>query len=46
MTSWLALTQGIWYGAMVAAATVGASVGFILIGNVRFERWPAARSSG
>jgi MFS family permease len=38
VTSWLALTQGIWYGAMVAAATVGASVGFILIGNVRFER--------
>jgi len=37
VTSWLGLTQGIWYGAMVAAATVGASVGFVLIGNVRFE---------
>jgi Transmembrane secretion effector len=43
VTSWLGLTQGIWYGAMVAAATVGASVGFVLVANVRFEpragRW-------
>ena len=43
VTSWLGLTQGIWYGAMVAAATVGSSVGFILVANVRFEhragRW-------
>jgi MFS family permease len=37
VTSWLGLTQGIWYAGMVAAATVGASVGFILIANVRFE---------
>jgi Transmembrane secretion effector len=37
VTSWLGLTQGIWYGAMVAAATVGSSVGFVLIANVRFE---------
>ncbi len=46
VTSWLGLTQGIWYGAMVAAATVGASVGFVLIANVRFEphagRWMIA----
>jgi len=43
VTSWLGLTQGIWYGAMVAAATVGASVGFVLVANARFEphagRW-------
>jgi hypothetical protein len=43
VTSWLGLTQGIWYGAMVAAATVGSSVGFVLVANVRFEpragRW-------
>jgi hypothetical protein len=37
VTSWLGLTQGIWYGAMVAAATVGSSVGFVLIANVRYE---------
>ncbi|MCI4365207.1 MAG: MFS transporter [Thermoplasmata archaeon] len=39
VTTWLGLTQGIWYGAMVAAATVGASVGFVLVANVRFEPW-------
>jgi MFS family permease len=37
VTTWLGLTEGIWYGAMVAAATVGASVGFVLVANVRFE---------
>ncbi len=37
VTSWLGMTQGIWYGAMLAAATVGASVGFVLIARVRFE---------
>ena len=38
VTTWLGATQGVWYGAMVATATVGASVGFILIPRVRFER--------
>ncbi|MGP8071954.1 MAG: MFS transporter [Thermoplasmata archaeon] len=37
VTTWLGATQGIWYGAMVAAATVGASVGFVVIARVRFE---------
>jgi MFS family permease len=37
VTTWLGESQGIWYGAMVAAATVGASVGFVLIARVRFE---------
>jgi len=37
VTTWLGATQGFWYGAMVAAATVGASVGFVLIARVRFE---------
>jgi MFS family permease len=40
VTSWLGLTQGIWYGAMVAAATVGASVGFLLASRVNYERAP------
>jgi hypothetical protein len=39
VTTWLGLTQGIWYGAMIAAATVGSSVGFVLVANVSFERW-------
>jgi MFS family permease len=38
VTTWLGATQGFWYGAMVATATVGASVGFVLIARVRFER--------
>jgi MFS family permease len=38
VTSWLGLTQGIWYGAMVAAATIGSSVGFVMVANARFER--------
>jgi MFS family permease len=37
VTTWLGATQGFWYGAMVAAATVGASVGFVLIARVKFE---------
>ena len=37
VTTWLGASQGFWYGAMVAAATVGASVGFVLIARVRFE---------
>jgi MFS family permease len=37
VTTWLGESQGIWYGAMVAAATLGASVGFVLIARVRFE---------
>jgi MFS family permease len=38
VTTWLGATQGFWYGAMVAAATVGASAGFVLITRFRFER--------
>ncbi len=35
--SWLGLTQGIWYGAMVAASTLGVAVGFALVSQFRFE---------
>ena len=35
--SWLGLTQGIWYGAMVAASTLGVAVGFSVIPRFRFE---------
>jgi len=37
VASWLALTQGIWYGAMVATATLGGATGFVLIARFRFE---------
>jgi len=37
VVSWLGLVQGIYYGAMVAAATVGTACGFLVIGHVRFE---------
>ncbi len=37
VTTWLGATQGVWYGAMVATATVGSSVGFALAGRLRFE---------
>ena len=37
VASWLGLVQGIYYGAMVTAATAGAAVGFVLIGRFRFE---------
>ncbi len=35
--SWLGLTQGIWYGAMVTASTLGVALGFTLISRFRFE---------
>lgn len=35
--SWLGLVQGFWYGALVAAMTVGGAVGFLIIPRVRFE---------
>jgi len=37
VASWLDLSQGIWYGAMVAAATLGSASGFVLISRFRFE---------
>jgi len=37
VASWLNLTQGIWYGAIVASATVGVAVGFMLAGRIHFE---------
>ncbi len=35
--SWLGLVQGFWYGALVAAMTVGAAAGFLVIPRFRFE---------
>jgi MFS family permease len=35
--SWLGLAQGIWYGAMVAASTLGVAAGFVLISRFHFE---------
>ena len=37
VTTWLSATPGYWYGGMVAAATVGSSVGFALAGRLRFQ---------
>jgi hypothetical protein len=37
VSSWLGLTQGIWYGAMVASATLGAAAGLVLIARFDFE---------
>ena len=34
---WLGLTNGIWYGAMVAVLTAGTATGFILASQFRFE---------
>lgn len=35
--NWLGLAQGIWYGAMVTASTLGVAVGFVLISRFHFE---------
>jgi MFS family permease len=35
--SWLSLAQGIWYGAMITASTLGVALGFALISRVKFE---------
>lgn len=37
ISSWLGLVEGFYYGAMIAAATLGTAVGFLLIGQFRFE---------
>ena len=37
VASWLGLAEGIYYGAMLAAATAGAAFGFLMIGRIRFE---------
>jgi len=37
VASWLNLTEGIWYGAIVGTATVGVAVGFLLAGRIHFE---------
>jgi MFS family permease len=40
---WLGLSAGVWYGAIVAASTLGVALGFLVIPRVRFEphagRW-------
>ena len=38
VASWLGLLQGIWYGAMVATATLGGAAGFLLIPRFHFEQ--------
>ena len=35
--SWLGLTEGIWYGAMIAAGTAGVAVGFLSVPYLHFE---------
>jgi Transmembrane secretion effector len=35
--SWLGLSAGIWYGAIVTASTLGVAVGFVVIPRFRFE---------
>jgi MFS family permease len=35
--SWLGLSSGIWYGAMIAASTAGVAVGFLVTSHLRFE---------
>ncbi len=37
VATWLGLSQGIWYGAVIAIATVGGATGFLVVGRVRFE---------
>ncbi len=37
VATWLGLSQGIWYGAVTAVATIGGATGFVLIGRLRFE---------
>jgi hypothetical protein len=37
VASWLNLSAGIWYGTVVAVATLGGAVGFLSIARVRFE---------
>lgn len=37
VASWLDLSQGFWYGAIVGTSTVGVTVGFIVAPRLRFE---------
>ncbi len=37
VASWLNLTQGIWYGAIVGTSTLGVAVGFVVAPRLRFE---------
>jgi hypothetical protein len=37
VASWLGLAEGIWYGAMITASTLGVALGFALISRFHFE---------
>src|SRR5208282_4323181 len=37
VASWLNLTQGIWYGAIVGISTLGVAVGFVVAPRLRFQ---------
>jgi MFS family permease len=37
VASWLGLAEGIWYGAMLTASTLGVALGFALISRFKFE---------
>ncbi len=37
VASWLNLSQGIWYGAIVGTSTLGVAVGFVIAPRLRFE---------
>ncbi len=37
LSSWLGLSNGIWYGLLVAVLTAGTATGFIAISHVKFE---------
>jgi len=37
VASWLNLTQGIWYGAIVGTSTLGVAVGFVVAPRLRFQ---------
>ena len=37
VASWLNLTQGFWYGAIVGVSTIGVAAGFVIAPRLRFE---------
>ncbi|HYA70160.1 MAG TPA: MFS transporter [Thermoplasmata archaeon] len=37
VASWLNLSQGFWYGAIVGTSTIGVTVGFVVAPHLRFE---------
>jgi MFS family permease len=37
LEGWLGLTNGLWYGAMLAVLTAGGAAGFVLASQIRFE---------